>query len=87
MLTHWEFVEKVRSSVPPNQDTLEDVISRLQELPPVPRVLELLASARSTRELVRLGVLSAVEETSLAVDLDLATMRLSRELDDIVDSR
>jgi hypothetical protein len=45
-------------------------------------VLELRAAARKARHLARLGILTAIEETSLAVDLDLATMRITRELDE-----
>lgn len=70
------------SSPPPHDDALDALVVRLGELPGVPRVLELRAAARKARHLARLGILSAIEETSLAVDLDLATMRIARELDE-----
>ncbi len=79
----------MQSSLPPNiglnrsgHGGLEDLGARLAELPQVPQVLELLATVRNARRLVRLGVLSPIEETSIVVDLDLAAMRLARLLDE-----
>jgi len=75
----------MQSSLPPNHGShggLEDLGARLAELPQVPQVLELLATVRNAQRLVRLGVLSAIEETSIVVDLDLAAMRLARVLDE-----
>lgn len=71
------------SSLPPSTttDSFEDVLHRLAEMPPTPRVLELVARVRNARDLGQLGLLSPLERTTLAVDLDLAAMRLARALD------
>jgi hypothetical protein len=71
------------SSLPPSTttDSFEDILHRLAEMPPTPRVLELVARVRNARDLGQLGLLSPLERTTLAVDLDLAAMRLTRELD------